>query len=172
MSFDAAGRITALPATANAAQTQTYGYDSLDRLTSVLNANNSHSYAYDLLGNRLSHTVGTATTTYQYPPASNRLTSITAPAGAVSTVVHDANGSIIDNGSDSFTYDTRGRLIGAQSALGPVTYQVNSLGQRYVKSVQGVTTETVMGSDTILSFLSPFPTHYNRIINDVPRFPV
>jgi YD repeat-containing protein len=140
VSFDAAGRITALPATANAAQTQTYGYDSLDRLTSALNASNSHSYAYDLLGNRLSHTVGAATTTYQYPPTSNRLASIIAPAGAISTVVHDANGSIIDNGSDSFTYDTRGRLIGAQTTLGPVTYQVNSLGQRYLKTLAGNST--------------------------------
>jgi YD repeat-containing protein len=138
--YDPLSRITALPATANAAQTQTYAYDDLDRLTSAVNASTSHSYTYDLLGNRQSHTVGSATTTYQYPATSNRLTSITAPAGALSTLVHDANGSIIDDGTDAFTYDTRERLIGAQSALGPVAYQVNNLGQRYIKTVQGVTT--------------------------------
>ena len=84
--------------------------------------------------------MGAATTTYDYPASSNRLASITAPAGALSMVVHDANGAIIDDGTESFTYDTRGRLIGAQSALGPVAYQVNNLGQRYIKTVQGLST--------------------------------
>lgn len=140
MGYDAVSRITSLPATANPAQPQTYAYDALDRLTSAVNASTSHSYTYDFLGNRQSHTLGSATTTYQYPATSNRLASITAAAGAVSTVVQDANGSIIDDGTDGFTYDTRGRLIGAQSALGPVTYQVNNLGQRYIKTVQGAST--------------------------------
>jgi hypothetical protein len=34
----------------------------------------------------------------------------------------------------------RGRLIGAATGLGAVTYGLNALGQRYAKTVGGVTT--------------------------------
>jgi YD repeat-containing protein len=58
--------ITGLPAA-------TYGYDSLDRLTSET----SNAFTYDPNGNRLSDAAGT----YSYTTASNKMTG--APQGAV-----------------------------------------------------------------------------------------
>jgi YD repeat-containing protein len=67
-----------------------------------------------------------------YASTSNQLTQITG--GANRTYVHDANGSITADSVNSFAYDTRGRLTQAVSAIGPTSYQVNSLGQRIRKT--------------------------------------
>jgi YD repeat-containing protein len=56
------------------------------------------------------------------------------------TIATDPNGSITHNGANQFTYDERGRMVSANTALGPVQYTVNALGQRVAKTVQGTTT--------------------------------
>ncbi|HZP93721.1 MAG TPA: DUF5675 family protein, partial [Burkholderiales bacterium] len=138
LSFDAASRITASSYFPIPAQSLSYGYDSLDRLTSTVTPSTNYSFAYDANGNRSSKTVGSVTKTYAYPSTNNKLSSITS--GSTVTYTHDANGSVTSDGVNSFTYDARGRLVGATTALGAVTYQVNALGQRYGKTVQGVST--------------------------------
>lgn len=82
--------------------------------------------------------VGTSITSYTTSPTSNRLTQL---SGAQNTNYQlDANGSILHNGNNAFGYDARGRLVTAQTALGPVSYTVNALGQRIAKTVAGTTT--------------------------------
>jgi RHS repeat-associated protein len=120
------------------AQSVTYGYDNLDRLTSAVMPTTSHSFAYDFNGNRTSKIVGASTQTYAYPATSNKLSSITG--GGTQTFTHDADGAVTGDGSNTFTYDTRGRMIGATTTSGAVTYQLNALGQRYAKPLSGATT--------------------------------
>jgi YD repeat-containing protein len=134
--FDAASRITSLAQSGGSSNS--YGYDLLDRLTSAVMPTVSQSFGYDAVGNRTAKTVGAASATYAYPAASNRLSSITS--GSTRTYVHDPNGAIVNDGLNGFTYDVRGRLIQAATALGTVTYGLNSMGQRYAKTVQGVST--------------------------------
>jgi len=134
--FDAASRITSIAQSAGPGNT--YGYDALDRLTSAVMPSASQSFGYDPVGNRTNKTVGTTTAIYAYSAASNRLSSITS--GATRSFSHDPNGSIVNDGVNGFTLDVRGRLIQAATALGGVSYGINSLGQRYAKTVQGVTT--------------------------------
>jgi YD repeat-containing protein len=136
--FDAASRIASITNPANAADTRSFGYDVLDRLTSAVMPTTNHSFTYDPVGNRSTKTVGTVTATYAYPATSNKLASVST--GATKTYTHDAAGSITSDATNTFTYDTRGRLIQAATLLGNVTYGLNSLGQRYAKTVQGVTT--------------------------------
>ena len=138
VSFDAASRITVLNYFPVPAQSVNYGYDNLDRLTSAVMPTTSYSFGYDFNGNRTSKIVGASTKTYAYPSTNNKLSSITG--GGTQTFTHDANGSITNDGSNTFAYDTRGRLINSGTALGTVTYQVNGMGQRYQKSLQGITT--------------------------------
>jgi len=132
--FDAASRISFISDAANPANTNTYGYDALDRLTSAVLPSVPYAYAYDPVGNRNSKTVGSATDTYAYNATNNRVASITAQAGAVRNFVFDANGSTTADGINLYGYDTRGRMVQSTGALGATTYQVNALGQRIRKT--------------------------------------
>lgn len=138
VSFDAASRITGQTYFPVPANTVTYGYDNLDRLTSTVTPSTTHGFGYDANGNRTSKTVGASTKTYAYPSTNNRLSTVTG--GGTQTFVHDANGAITGDGTNTFTYDTRGRMTGAATALGTVTYSLNALGQRYSKTLSGATT--------------------------------
>ena len=132
--YDAASRISFISDAANAANTNTYGYDSLDRLIGAVLPNLPYAYNYDAVGNRTSKTVGSATDTYAYGGASNRLASITAQAGATRSFSLDANGSTTNDGNNQYVYDTRGRMVQSTGALGATAYQVNALGQRTRKT--------------------------------------
>ena len=136
--YDAASRIGAITDIANPASTQNFGYDELDRLTSYQGTGGNQSLTYDLTGNRTSKMVGAGITSYTTSPASNRLTQLSGAHNA--SYQTDPNGSIVHNGNNAFGYDARGRLVTAQTALGPVQYKINALGQRIAKTVAGVTT--------------------------------
>jgi YD repeat-containing protein len=163
VAFDAASRITGQSYFPNPGQPVTYGYDLLDRLTSTLTPTTASGFGYDANGNRTSKTVGATSWTYAYPATNNKLSSITS--GSTRTYVHDADGSITSDATNTFTYDTRGRLIQAATVLGTVSYGLNSLGQRYAKTLQGATTlfhydsaghliaETGSGGNTLVEYL-------------------
>ncbi len=130
LGYDAAGRIVSI-ADATASP-NTYGYDSLDRLTSAITPAASYGYGYDAVGNRTSKSAGSATDTYSYSPTSNRIAAI---AGAESrSFSFDANGSTVSYGAKQFAYDARGRMVQSVGSLGTTAYQVNALGQRVRKT--------------------------------------
>ena len=127
--YDAASRIVLISDLAVPANLNTYGYDSLDRLTSAVVPGTPYAYSYDAVGNRVSKTVGAATEPYTYSATSNRI----ATAGARS-FAFDANGSTTADGTNSYAYDARGRMVQATSAIGATNYRVNALGQRIRKT--------------------------------------
>jgi YD repeat-containing protein len=72
--------------------------------------------------------LGGAISTYGYAIDSNRLTTVQgAPTPS------DANGSSTNNGTATFNYDARGRMVSANTAIGQVSYKINALGQRVQK---------------------------------------
>jgi RHS repeat-associated protein len=76
-------------------QTTTFGYDALNRRTSVDYADLGTSdveYAYDVHGNRTSMVDGTGTTTYAYDEA-DRLTSVTSPGDVTVGYRYDLDGN-------------------------------------------------------------------------------
>jgi len=86
------------------------------------------------VGNRLSRAAGAGTDTYAYSSTSNRIASITPASGPVRSFSFDANGSTTADGTNTYGYDTRGRMVQAVSSIGTTTYQVNVLGQRARKT--------------------------------------
>lgn len=130
--YDAASRVSFISDTANPANSNTYGYDALDRLTQAVLPASSMAYGYDAVGNRSFKTVGTSTDTYAYGATSNRLASISG--GSNRSFVFDANGSTTSDGLNTYAYDVRGRMKQATSAIGTTSYQVNALGQRVRKT--------------------------------------
>lgn len=139
--YDLAGRITYQTDTTNASNTASYGYDSLDRLTSAVLPTTNLGYGYDPTGNRISQTVGGATYGYSISPTSNRLTGINSlPAKAYG---YDANGSMATDGQNQFGYDARGRMTQAVTAVGTTQYKVDAEGRRVAKSNASGTTRYV-----------------------------
>ena len=141
--YDLDGRVSALtlgPAAATyASLAQTYGYDSLNRLTSAdLGGGSTQSYTYDANSNRTNLTVnGSSSTNYTYPSSSHRLSSL---SGATSkSFTYDNAGNTTASGSLALVYDGRGRMKQA----GTTTYLVNGLGQRVRKNT---------GSDTYFAY--------------------
>ncbi|AEG92353.1 Ig-like domain repeat protein [Ramlibacter tataouinensis] len=134
---DAAGRITGYGHTNGAAAVtsldQSFGYDSLNRLTAATQASGSTSYSYDATGNRTAKTIAGSTYANTISATSNRLTQVQDVLGAAS-VVHDAAGNVTSDGSASFAYSDRGRMGSATTAGGTVAYLYNGLGQRAQKS--------------------------------------
>ncbi len=128
ISYDAASRITAIADAANPATGNTYGYDTLDRLTSYVSPTAGQSFAYDPVGNRTQKSNNGAVTGYSIDAASNRLLQAGSQA-----VTLDANGSTVNNTRNSFAYDARGRMVTANTSIGQVTYRINALGQRVQK---------------------------------------
>jgi YD repeat-containing protein len=132
LGYDVAGRIISIADTANTTNPNTYGYDSLDRLTSAATPALTYGYTYDGVGNRTSKTAGTATDTYTYAATGNRLASISGASGR--SFSFDANGSTLADGVNQYAYDARGRMASATSTTGTASYQVNALGQRVRKT--------------------------------------
>ena len=62
--YDAASRIEFIADTANPPNSNTYGYDALDRLTSAVTPGTPYGYSYDVVGNRLTKSAGAGTDTY------------------------------------------------------------------------------------------------------------
>ena len=132
--YDAASRIEFISQVGVPANTNTYGYDNLDRLTSAVLPGTPYAYSYDAVGNRTSKTSGSSTDTYAYSPSSNRIASITPSSGPLRSFTFDPNGSTTADGTNSYAYDVRGRMVQATSSIGATSYQVNALGQRIRKT--------------------------------------
>jgi len=137
LTWDLAGRLTAL--TETGLSDKSYGYDDLDRLTGVtIGTASPTSWTYDENGNRTSTTDPSSNvTTYNYPGGNNKLSSL---SGYVSqSFSYDSNGNMTGDGTNTWTYDPRGRM--ATNVVGgtTTTYSVNDLGLRVKKSNTGTT---------------------------------
>ncbi len=133
--FDDAFRITGNTDTSNSNLSWTYGYDTLDRLTSASQTGLSQTWTLDVNGNRLTQG-GTASTTFTNATTSNKLNSIN---GALTrTYNYDADGHITGDGR-TFTYNAAGRMVTATNAGITTTYSYNALGQRVKKTNSTIT---------------------------------
>jgi YD repeat-containing protein len=147
IAYDAASRIEIINDVGNPTNSNTYGYDELNRLTRATLPSTGFTYGYDAVGNRVLKKVGLAQELYTYSATSNRLSTMSPVAGPPDRIFgFDAKGSTINDGLNSYVYDTRGRMKQATSALGTTDYQVNALGQRIRKT--NSSTDTVFHYDT------------------------
>jgi YD repeat-containing protein len=126
--YDAASRIEFIADLGNGVNTNTYGYDSLDRLTSAVTPGTPYAYTYDAVGNRTSKSAG-STELYTYSNTSNRIATV-----GTRSFSFDANGSTMADGNNTYAYDVRGRMVQATSSIGATSYKVNALGQRVRKT--------------------------------------
>jgi len=107
--FDPAGNITTITDAIVPADSQTLGYDSLNRLETADGPwGTGGGYTYDPVGNRLTKNIA-GSTTYTYTPGSNRLA--TAAGAEPATFVYDDNGNLTGDGTLTLVYSQNQRLI-------------------------------------------------------------
>jgi RHS repeat-associated protein len=128
-SYDNANRITGISDSSNSALTWSYGYDALDRLTSAVTTAITDGWTYDASGNQLTQT-GTTPITFTVSSGSNQLTATTG--SLVRSYTYDAAGHTQGYGTNSFTYNNRGRM--AATSASSTDYLYNALGQMIEKS--------------------------------------
>ncbi|WP_211441782.1 RHS repeat protein [Collimonas humicola] len=154
ISYDAASRITASShsgtGTGNSAPAnfnQSYGYDNLDRLNSVTGSSSTsnQSFQYDQNGNRTQATFGSGSYTNTIAANSNQLTATTGPTPAKSNT-YDTAGNLTSDGTISYTYSDRGRMVSATNAGNTITYSHNGIDQRVQK--QGPISIVATGSNS------------------------
>jgi RHS repeat-associated protein len=134
------------PATYTATRVITYTYDPLYRLTDAdYSTGENFAYGYDAVGNRTVHTrtlTVTTVITYHYD-AANRLDYFYTD-GAPTDLTWDANGNLLTQGSNEYTWDAANHLISANIDGVASTFAYNGLGQRTEQTVDGLTTEYVL----------------------------
>jgi YD repeat-containing protein len=142
--YDAASRITALQRltsnTVDPTKSASFGYDNLDRLTTVTpgagSAASAQSYGYDPIGNRLTNNINGSLTNYSYGTTSHRLNALTGSTSK--TFGYDAAGNRLTDGIQSWIYGGDGRPSAISlTGTNPVSIQagINALGQRVLKTV-------------------------------------
>lgn len=141
--YDALGRRTSL--TLPNGVVESYGYDVASELTGInyqlgLNSLGNLTYSYDLDGRRVSmggnmaHTSIPAVISGITYNASNEPTQW---GGA--TLSYDANGNLIGDGTNTYTWNARNQLASVNSGV-PVSFEYDAFGRRVGKSLGSTTT--------------------------------
>ena len=143
--YDAVGNVSWIKDNlAGGVQTQSFSYDSMDRLLSAGAApagdggDYSESYSYDSAGRLVNGPRGSG---YVYGDAGHKH-AVTAVSGGHS-YAYDANGNLVSRTSGgqtlSFVYDAENRLVGVSGAAS-ASFVYDGDGRRVKATVNGVTT--------------------------------
>lgn len=142
--YDAANNVKTITDAVTPANSQTLGYDNLNRLNSAAGNYGSLAYNYDTNGNRLYQTVAPATT-YTYTPDSNLLATVKT-GGVTQTIGTTAAGNInsfspaTSTGITALTYNQASRLATAVAGATQVAaYTYDAFGHRLVKTTSATT---------------------------------
>ncbi len=131
-SYDADGNVTAKNNVLDSAYSETYTYDSLNRLTSTArNGAAYQSWNLDSQGNWSGFTNQGATQT-ETANSQNQITSISGQA----TPTYDANGNMIgDQNGNTLIYDGWNRLVEVEDSSGQVIAQYSYNAMNYAVTV-------------------------------------
>ncbi|HYL37952.1 MAG TPA: DUF6531 domain-containing protein, partial [Bryobacteraceae bacterium] len=141
-SYDAANNVSSITDGITSANTQSFAYDSLDRIVNAAGGYGSFTYTYDSVGNRLTENANGSPATFSYTAHSNRLASLNA-GGAQQTVGYTQAGNISNFQSANLTYNQAGRLATVTSGGGQTAqYTYDAFGKRLVRT--GAMTATTL----------------------------
>jgi RHS repeat-associated protein len=144
----------------------TYSHDNASRLTGITYQQGATSvgtltYSYDDVG-RVATRGGTlfqsalpSSVTSGTYDANNRLTQWVTPGGGI-TPSYDANGNLTNDGTSSFTWDARNRLLATSSGL---SFAYDTFGRRTsLTSAGGTKTFLYSGADVVQELVGGTPT--------------
>jgi len=148
--YDADSNVKTIADAVTPANSQTLGYDTLNRLNSAAGGYGSLVYTYDQVGNRLTEKRGTVTTNYGYTANTDLLKTLTIGTTTTETYGYTAAGNINNfnpgimgagsNPITSLTYNQANRLAKVLAGTSNVAaYTYDASGWRIVKAT-GTTT--------------------------------
>jgi RHS repeat-associated protein len=148
--YNAGGLVTSETQGSPTPRTVTYGYDDLNRLTTVGGAQ-SQTFAYDAVGNMTSNS---AVGSYTYGDAAHEH-AVTAAGSA--TYTYDANGNMRSGDGRTLAWDAQNRLASA-TRNGSTTSFAYGAGEERVRKTQGAHTTLYFG--TLLEVADGSPVQY------------
>ena len=130
-----------LSSTGDSSNSQTFGYDAASQINAYTATFVSQSYTYDNDGNRATKVTGAGSTSYSITSTSNVIQSRTEPGPTTVTYAANADGTIASEGTSTFTYDKRERMItmAIPSLSQSTSYTVDAFGRRIAKAGTGGT---------------------------------
>ena len=137
--YDAASNVLSIADGITDGNTQTFGYDALNRLSSAAGAYGSFTYAYDSVGNRLTASQSGSVTQYSYSPNGNQLTAVTA-GDAAQTLGYTKAGQLTSfntaaGDTAALGYNQAGRLSSLTVGTGVAAqYIYDAFGQRLART--------------------------------------
>ena len=144
--YDPNSNILSITDGVDAARTQTFQYDKLNRLKQAVGLYGTIDYAYDLVGNRTALTraggtgaAGLQTASYSFDFGTHRLTGATA-GGVARTLSYLSSGQLSSDAASgvpakTFVYDGEGRMIEArEGGVLEAAYAYDAYGQRVLKT--------------------------------------
>ena len=146
--YDTAGNLTSRTV---GGVTDTYSYDTLDRLTGI-SGGTTITYGYDAVGNRTSMTDSTGTTTYTYDVADQLQTAI-GPNGTTN-YGFDQNGNETSAGPWNYTVNLAGQLTTANDGTTTVDYSYDGNSNRRSSTTDGTTTNQLWDTNNLLPELA------------------
>ncbi|MEQ1560351.1 MAG: RHS repeat-associated core domain-containing protein [Methyloglobulus sp.] len=132
LSYDKADRVIGYKDT-DLQHDQSFAYDAVSRLLGITTPATQTDYAYDANGNRTRVNNNGTNLVSTLDSNSNRLLNLSENNVAKKAYQYDASGNTINDGSHTFTFDGRNRLVKASGSFGTETYLINGLGQRVEK---------------------------------------
>jgi len=147
---DAAGNILNITDQNTQADSQTFGYDSLYRLTTAAGGYGNESFEYDANGNRTRYLNDMVDDAYTYEPSSNRMTTQSgwsfdrdAAGNRLNRLDAAAYGKLYRYGEHNRLSQVSDRDVGGDTVA--ATYTYDGRGQRVSKTAGGITTHFVYG---------------------------
>jgi len=127
---------------------QSFGYDNLQRLNQASGGYGTFGFTYDANGNRVSQTLGAVTTNYGYGTGSDLLSTQSVGGTVTQMIGYTADGRMasLNPGVQApggqyitaISYNQDARLASVNSAGGtPASYTYDGFGQRLVKTISG-----------------------------------
>jgi RHS repeat-associated protein len=142
--YDTAYRITGISNSANSALSWTYGYDSLDRLTSAGQTAETLGWSYDADGNRQQQTGASTASPLWTSGAAFRLNdrgrvSSATVGGTTTNYIYNALGQMIEKSAGTNTilmYDEAGHLLGEYTGAGTLVQETVWMGDLPVATLR------------------------------------
>jgi hypothetical protein len=137
--------VQAITDAVTAGNSQSFGYDSLQRLSTASGGYGGFGFTYDGDGNQLSQTAGATTTNYGYGSGSDLLATISVGGVQTQAVGYTADGRIFSLSPGiqapggqyitSLSYNQDARLSAVNAGSGALaSYTYDGFGQRLIKN--------------------------------------
>lgn len=138
--FDGVGNVTSVIDAVDSSYNRSLAYDNIDRLRTANGPWGNGGITYDGVGNITNQTFGSATLNYSYNGTTNRLSSVSGYKN-YSSFGYDAYGNVTGNGINAFQYNDASNLTCVNcSGSAPIQYAYDGKGMRVMATRAGVKT--------------------------------